>query len=373
MQFSDIPGGEHVKSTLVRSVKNNHVAHAQLFEGKTGGSALAMALAFAKYINCEEKSDADSCGRCASCIKTEKLVHPDLHMIFPIATSKVVNGNNSDAFLPYWRKFIAESPYRSLPDWLEYINAENKQGNIPVEESRNILKKLYLKSFEGEYKILVIWKAEIMNIASANALLKILEEPPEKTLFLLVTDQADKLLTTILSRTQRVMIPALTDDEVSNYLQKNSDINPATASEIAFVSDGNLSQALSMLGENTDERHVWFADWMRACFRNDVNQLVRQADEFDSLSKELQKGIFDYSLRLFRDMFIWMHDARPLLRVKDDQLGFVKNFSKTIDQASLEKMVQEVNEAYFHVERNVRAKMVFLDLSLTLSMFFKKQ
>ncbi len=372
MLFEDIPGSAQIRSALIRSVQNNHVAHAQLFEGKTGGSALATALAYATYINCEDKSEHDACGRCASCIKTGKLVHPDVHMIFPIATSKLVNGNNSDAFLPVWRKFIAGTPYRTLPDWLEYIHADNKQGNIPVEESRNILKKLYLKSFEGEYKILIIWKPEILNVASANALLKILEEPPEKTLFLLVTDQADKLLTTIISRTQRIFIPALTDGQISAYLQQKCGTDAATAAEVAFVSDGNLAMALAMLGDRKNETHSWFAEWMRACFRNDITLLVRQAEEFDALSKENQKGLFDYTLRLFRDMFIWKEDIQSLLRVKDEQLGFVQNFSKTVDYPSLERMTREVNDAYFHIERNVRAKMVFLDLSLTLSMCFKR-
>lgn len=183
MLFKDIPGLEPIKSTLIRSVQTSHLAHALLFDGAGGGGGLALALAFATYINCENKSAEDACGICPSCVKMNKLIHPDFHSIFPVATSKKVPGNTSEAFLPLWRTFLLETPYRVLPEWLDFINAENKQGNISVEEARGILKKLSVKSYEGEYKILLIWKPEIMNASSANALLKILEEPLQNALF----------------------------------------------------------------------------------------------------------------------------------------------------------------------------------------------
>ncbi|WP_247237790.1 DNA polymerase III subunit delta' [Telluribacter sp. SYSU D00476] len=372
MLFRDIPGQDYVKQALIRSVHHSHVAHAQLFDGPTGGGTLALALAFATYINCEERLDDDACGHCASCVKMNKLVHPDLHSIFPIATSKKVGGNTSEAFLPLWREFVLESPYRLLPEWLDFINAENKQGNISVEEARNVLRKLALKSYEGEYKILIIWKPELMNIASANALLKILEEPPAKTLFILVSDQSDRLLTTILSRTQRVAVPAFDDEEVSDFLQKYHQVEESRARQIAYLCDGNLAEARRMAQESPDDRQTWFADWMRSCYRNDVVHLVKLADAFDAMNKETQKGLFEYSLRLFRDMLVWTQGAGELLRVPGEELSFVQNFSKAVSMNALEGMIGEVNEAYYHVERNVRAKMVFLDLSLRVAQLFKK-
>lgn len=372
MQFKEIPGLDHVKETLRRSVSHNHVAHAQLFDTGAGGGGLALSLAFATYINCENRTEEDSCGQCASCNKMNKLIHPDLHCIFPIATSKKVNGNTSDAFLPLWRSFLISNPYSTLTEWLDFISAENKQGNISVQEARTILQKLSLKSYEGEYKILIIWKPELMNIASANALLKILEEPPSKTLFLLVSDQTDRLLPTILSRTQRISIPVFSDQNVAEYLTENTSVDPARARQVAYLCDGNLSEALLLANENTDDRPAWFADWMRSCYKQDIPYLVKLSDLFDAMPKETQKGLYEYSLRVFRDMFVWTQGAGELLRAPQEELSFVQNFSKAVPIQALERMVSEVNEAYYHTERNVRAKMVFLDLSLTIAQLFKK-
>ncbi|WP_149242048.1 DNA polymerase III subunit delta' C-terminal domain-containing protein [Dyadobacter sp. 32] len=372
MLFKDIPGLESIKSTLKRSVQNSHLAHAQLFDGPHGGASLALALAFSTYINCENRTDEDSCGICASCSKMQKLVHPDMHFIFPIATSKKIDGKTSEAFLSYWRSFVLENPYRVLPEWLDFINAENKQGNISVEEARGILGKLSTKAYEGEYKILLIWKPDIMNASSSNALLKILEEPPFKTIFLLVTDQSDRLLTTIVSRTQRIAIPAFSDSEVRQFLKRHTE-SDSLAKQVTFLSDGNLSEALRLIQETADDRSEWFADWMRSCYKFDVAQLVKLADSFDTMNKEKQKGLLEYALRLFRDMLIWSQGAGELLRVPEEELTFVQNFSKAVNFAALEKMVEEVNTAYYHIERNVRAKMVFLDLSLTMSPYFKRR
>ncbi len=370
MQFKEIPGLEDIKSTLIRSVNSNHIAHAQLFDGKVGGGGLAMALAFATYINCENKTAIDACGTCASCSKMNKLIHPDLHFIFPIATSKKIDGNTSDSFLTSWREFIIQNPYRTLPEWLDTIGAENKQGNISVEEARGVLKKLSIKAYEGEYKILIIWKAEIMNISSANAILKILEEPPQKTLFILVTDHSDRLITTIISRTQRINIPTFKDVEIQQYLSLKG-ISEKQGEQIAFLSDGNLSKALALLSDKQEDTNVWFADWMRACYKYDVAHLVKMADLYDNMNKEKQKATLEYALRMYRDMLIWSQGAGELLRVPSEELTFVKNFSKTVSFEAVEKMIDEINKAYLHVERNVKPKIVFLDLSLTIAPFFK--
>ncbi|GAB3549411.1 DNA polymerase III subunit [Spirosoma fluminis] len=379
MQFSEIIGHNDTKQLLLRAVQTNHLAHALLFDGPTGSANLALALALAQYVNCEDKQQTgsmvdDACGRCASCIKMQKLVHPDLHMVFPVAN--MAKGKTSEAYLADWRKFLLDQPYRTLPEWLETVGADNKQGNISAEEARNILQKLSLKSYEGAYKIMLIWLPELMNVTSANALLKVLEEPPAQTLFLLVTNQADKLLITILSRTQRVAVRAFSDEEVATYLRQYLNFDETVARRIAYLADGDLSKALQLSrqaddrGESSDQ-HTWFADWMRTCYRQDLTALVKQADQFDGFSKEKQKGLLEYSIRLYRDLFLWQQGAGGLLRLPDDEMAFVKNFAKVLTTYHIEQIVADLNEATYHLERNARAKMVMLDMSLTFSRLIK--
>ncbi|GAB4035835.1 DNA polymerase III subunit [Spirosoma gilvum] len=371
MQFSEIIGQDDTKQLLLRAVQTNHLAHALLFDGPEGSANLALALALAQYVNCEDRQAGDSCGRCASCIKTQKLVHPDLHMVFPVAN--LAKGKTSEAYLADWRSFLLASPYRTLPDWLESVNADNKQGNISAEEARNILQKLSLKAYEGAYKIMLIWLPELMNISSANALLKVLEEPPAQTLFLLVTNQPDKLLITILSRTQRVAIRAFTDEEVATYLRQHLNFDETTARRMAYLADGNLAEALQRSKQDTAsvEQHNWFAEWMRTCYRQDLIELVKQADQFDSFSKEKQKGLLEYSIRLYRDLFLWQQGATELLRLPDNEMAFVKNFAKILTTSHIERVVNDLNEAAYHLERNARAKMIMLDMSLTFSRLIK--
>jgi DNA polymerase-3 subunit delta' len=374
MQFSEIIGHEDTKRALVRAVQTNHLAHAQLFDGPPGSANLALALAFATYINCENRQKltdgmADSCGRCPSCTKMQRLVHPDMSVIFPVAGSKVT----SETFMSDWRKFVNQHPYRVLDEWLAAISI--KQGNIPVEEARELVSKLSLKAYEGEYKIVLIWCAENLHTATANALLKLLEEPPAQTLFLLVTNQSDKLLITILSRTQRVAVQAFSDEEVATHLRQHLNLPEKRAQQLAYLADGNLSEAIRLSaeepeqkeGEPGSDRHTWFADWMRFCYRQDLIALVKQADLFDALGKEKQRGLLDYSLSLCRDLFLWKHGVNELLRLPAEERTFVENFGKVLESEHLENMVGQLNEAVFHIERNVRAKMVMMDLSLTFS------
>lgn len=370
--FNEIIGQEETKQMLLRSVQTNHLAHALLFDGPAGSANLTLALALAQYVNCEDRQQfgtltSDACGRCASCIKIQKLVHPDLHLVFPVAN--LAKGKTSEAYLTDYRKFLLDSPYRTLPDWLETMGAENKQGNISAEEARNILQKLSLKAYEGAYKIMLIWLPELMNVASANALLKVLEEPPAQTLFLLVTNQPDKLLITILSRTQRVAVRAFTDEEVATYLRQHQNLDETTARRLAYLADGNLAEALQLSQQDTAsaDQHAWFADWMRTCYRQDLIALVKQADQFDGFSKEKQKGLLDYSLRMYRDLFLWQQGASELLRLPDDELAFVKNFVRILSVQHIEQIVADLNEALYHLERNARAKMIMLDMSLTFS------
>jgi DNA polymerase III subunit delta' len=379
MRFQDIPGLLSIKNTLIHSVEANHVAHAQLFHGGVGSANLALAWAYSTYINCEERvspvvgvptdHSADACGHCASCVKMAKMVHPDIHHIFPTPSAK----ETILELLPTWRKFLIESPYRSLTDWLEFTGVTgNKQGIIPIKEAHNIIEKVSLKAFEAEYKILIIWQPELMNIESANSLLKLLEEPPAKTLFILVCNDTNRLLTTILSRTQRIVIPAFTDEDVIGYLTKKEGVAYDRAKQVAYLSEGNLSKASELANYEGESKHQWFANWMRMSFKPDLVALVKLADEYDAFPKEYQKGMLEYGLNIFRDLLLWKNGAETLVRLEGEELIFVQNFSKAVKAEAIELIVNELSQTHYYLERNGRAKILHLDLSLTIARMFKK-
>lgn len=366
MLFKEIIGLDSTKKGLIKAVRDNHVAHAQLFHGAEGSAALAMALSFATYLNCEDKQEEDSCGKCASCLKMSKYAHPDVNYIFPTAGGKKVLSEN---FMSEWRSFLSENPFGDLSSWLEKISI--KQGNIPVEEARQLILNLSLKSYEGGYKIVIIWQAELLNIAAANALLKVLEEPPEKTIFLLVCNQIDKILTTIISRTQRVAIPSFIESDISEYLLKSSAVDAERAKQIAFLADGNLMKALSIVDAKGLDQHQWFANWMRFCYSFDVLKLVGLADEFDAQNKESQKGMFEYGLGILRELFLLANGADNLVKLEGEELTFIQKFSKVFKISNIDKIQKIISEAHYSIERNARAKIVFLDISLSIARLIK--
>ncbi len=367
MLFNEILGLGEVKQSLIQSVKQNHVAHAQLFHGTEGSGALALAIAYATFVNCEDKNVEDACGKCPNCLKMSKLAHPDVSYIFPTAGGKAVISEN---FMSQWRTFVKDSPYGGLSDWLHLIGV--KQGNIPAEESRQLIQKLSLKSYEGAYKIVIIWKAEYLNIAAGNALLKLLEEPPEQTLFLLVTNESEKLLTTIVSRTQRVAIRKFNDSEIFDYLIKKYLIPFDRAKQIAYLADGNMNYAIEIALKTDDNQHQWFAEWMRKAYVCEVDKLLQYADEFDSKGKEFQKSMLEYGLNIFREIFLHLNGGSELIRLEGDELIFVQKFSKVVHSFNLEKICNVFTDAYFHIERNGRAKIIFLDMSLAIWSLMKK-
>jgi DNA polymerase-3 subunit delta' len=362
MQFKEIIGLTDVKQSLIQAVNNNHVAHAQLFHGAEGSANLALALAYATYINCEDKQADDACGKCPNCTKMSKLAHPDVNYIFPTAGGKSVLSEN---FMTQWRTFVKETPYGNLSNWLEQISI--KQGNIPAEESRQLIQKLSLKSYEGGYKIAIIWQAEMLNIAAGNALLKLLEEPPEQTLFLLVANSAEKLLTTIISRTQRIAIRNFTNDEIITYLTQNQAVTHERAKQIAYLTEGNLNDALEILHKTDDNQHTWFANWMRRCYALDIQKLVPLADEFDTKGKEYQKAMLEYGLKIFREIFLYQNGGEQLIRLEGEELIFVQKFSNVLNGNNLEKITNLLSESHYHIERNGRAKIIFLDISLAIA------
>ena len=374
MRFSDIIGLEATKKTLIQSVKENHIAHAQLFLGKSGYGHLPLALAYATYINCTDKQENDSCGKCASCQKFDKLIHPDLHFIFPTASTKKVSGKYavSSAFMKEWREFLIENPYGNLRSWTSFVGAEDKQANISKEESRNIMKSLTLRAFEGKYKMLFLWLPELMHPSAANAILKILEEPPKQTLFLLVSDNADKLLTTILSRTQIVKVPAFTDEELTENLKMKFGVDEEKAQHVAHLAEGNLQEAIRLSHEVKDGSAEFFKNWMRLCFKADFTSMVAQSDEFNRLGKEAQKSLMQYALSIYRESLICRFGSALLNRLTEAELQFVQNFSKVLSEETLEKLTELFSTAHMHIERNANAKILFLNLSIQVARVFRK-
>ncbi|MFY0651157.1 MAG: DNA polymerase III subunit delta [Cyclobacteriaceae bacterium] len=368
MRFSDIIGLDDIKAELITAVKNNHVAHAQLFFGKEGGANLALALAFATYINCHNRSEHDSCGECPSCQKSDKLVHPDLQFVFPVSPTKKVTGKNvvSSSYLNEWRSFVLNNPYNGIEEWSSSYGAENKQANISKEESRNIIKSLSLKSFEAEYKIMLIWLPEYMHVSAANGILKILEEPPEKTIFLLVTNDYERLLTTILSRCQLLKIRSFNEDEVAQYLVEDKFIGSEKSIKIAGLAEGSLTKAVELMEDVENDAHKLFRDWMRLCWVKNFTELTAMNDLFSSLNKTSQMMLLQYGLNMMREALISKLSTTDFAKLNEEEAQFVQNFGKVLSMAVLENISEELNKGYYHLSRNASPKILFMDMSLSI-------
>ena len=366
MLFRNIIGQEKVKERLARSIHEARISHAQLFFGEEGSGALPLAMSYAQMLLCTNKQKADSCGQCSSCVKSEKLVHPDIHFVYPIALQKDVR--ISTHAVAEWRTAVLENPYLNLSDWFVHLSAENKQPVIGVEESAEILRKLQLTTYEGEFKVMIIWLPEKMNIQAANKLLKILEEPPDKTIFILVSENEEALLRTIVSRTQLIKINRISDEEIKNALIDFKNLAPENAARIAYLSDGNYNAALRLLSENQEEKFYlnYFREWMRMCFKVDIAAVMSWVEEMatSKTGREKQKEFLSYGMNILRESLMHLYGDKSLIRVGGDELEFVQKLSARLDGNSCKKLFDEFNEAILHIERNGSGKIIFTDLSL---------
>ncbi len=364
MLFSEIIGQEEVKQRLLQTVKDSRIPHAQLFLAAEGSGALALSLAYAQYISCPGRSESDSCGKCPSCVKYNKLAHPDLHFVFPIIHSKDLKV--STHLLPEWREAVTDNPYMSLFQWYEFLEAENKQGNIGVEESAEILRKLSLTTYEAEYKIMIIWIAEKMNIAAANKLLKILEEPPDKTLFLMICENEDQLLRTIVSRTQLVKIRKIEDNALKQALVDRKGLSPADAMRIVHLADGNYNAALQLLSENENAAFnlAAFQELMRAAYRFDTQKVMAWVGNMATIGRERQKNFLLYALHVLRESLLLNYSGPQLVKLEGEELAFIKKFAPFVNGANCEAMINELNRASIEIERNAHPKILFTDLAL---------
>lgn len=381
MRFSEIFGQQQIKNYLVNTVKNSRVSHAQLFLGPEGSGKLALAIAYAQFISCTNKQyfdsgsplAGDSCGVCPSCLKFKQLIHPDVHFFYPVTTTKDVKTKpRSIDFIKTWREMLLKNDYYlSLNDWYDAIGVENKQGIINAEDCDEIVRKLSLKSYESEYKIIILWMVEKLYHAAAPKILKILEEPPEKTLFILIAENHEQIINTIISRTQMVKIPRLNHKDISSALIEKYQATEISARKIANVADGNFVFAKSMLHEADEDGYHFnlFQRWLRLCYRfnnDDVFELTKFIDEISKIGRENQKIFFNYALKIIRNTSLINHGNDKLMKLTEEESDFVSNFSKVLTAQRIPSFAEELNKAVFHIERNANPKVLFMDMSFKL-------
>lgn len=377
MQFKDIVGQEALKKRLIQMVQGNRVSHAQLFLGPTGSGSLALAVAYAQYLNCENKQDDDSCGTCSSCRKYNKLIHPDLHFSYPFFAKR--KEETAVDYIEQWRSIFNENPYLNLDDWRHHLGEETKQANINIAECHHIIKKLSLKSFEGDYKVLIMWLPEFLD-KQGNTLLKLIEEPPANTLFILVAENQDQILTTILSRTQLIKINRLKENEVKSYLMHSKGLSEERAKQIAYISDGSIQKAQNLIGEDQDGKESKFnhldllKTWMNACVTdNGINIIDFVENKIAKLGRENQKSFLLYVINMMRETILLKEGLNKLVYLPELEETFAERFSSRFGYAQIEAVIAELEKASYHIERNANPKILFLDVSLQIVLFLKYQ
>lgn len=385
MYFSDIIGHQDIKNRLIKSVTDNRIPHAQLMRGPEGVGKLALALAYAQYISCTNRQETDSCGSCPSCTKYKKLAHPDLHFVFPIIKPPNRATAVCDDFVADFRTMVLENTYFSANEWFTKISGDAKQGVIYSNESQEILRKLSLKTYESEYKIMIIWLPERMHETAANRLLKILEEPPEKTIFLLVTNAPDTIITTILSRTQHINIGRIDAKDIAQALVANIeyDLTEKDATKIARIANGSYLRALALLSED-DENKLNFEQFvliMRLAWQvgnrrdhGSLKTLKKWSEDIAAaaVGRENQKKFLIYAQRMTRENFIFNLQNPDLNYLSTYESDFSQKFSPFINERNVEDLMNEFALAENHITRNVNAKMVFFDLTLKIIMLLKR-
>lgn len=362
MLFKNIVGQAEAKTKLLHMLQDGRVPHALMFTGPEGSGNLPAAFAFIQYLFCKDKQAADSCGACPSCLKVSKLIHPDLHLVFPIPVSKHVRTSND--VLSEFREVFLETPYMTVNDWFNSLDAENKQPIIPTDEANDILKKLSYTSYEGGYKIMVIWQPEKMNQSSANKLLKILEEPPEQTLFLLVCNHPEQLLATIISRVQQLPFYKIDTSDMTKALVEQYGCSEQAARQAALLSDGSYREA-QLLVQHADGGAEYlqnFRTFMLISLKFDAFKAVTWVDENARTGREKQKQFLQYALEIFRDCLMMNFGSADLVRHSGEEREFIAKFSRFVHQRNYEKLLEEFNSAFYHVERNANPKILFMDL-----------
>jgi DNA polymerase III subunit delta' len=371
MQFSGVVGQQDIKSHLIRQVQSGKISHAQLFLGKPGFGSLPLALAFIQYLYCENKLENDSCGVCTSCKKVSNMQHPDVHFAFPVVLGI---DKTSDPFLPLWREQIAENPYFDLNQWTKRIDPKERKPTIGTDQSEEIIKKLVLKSYEGGYKVMLIWMAEEMNTTCANKLLKILEEPPQKTLLILVAGSYERMLPTILSRTQLVKLVRPNIDDLTSYIRQNKGTVTSSIESAITRCEGDLIELELMLEEDADQlgNRDEFMQLMRVCYKKDVIPMLDWSERMGGNSKERQKQFLLYALHMFRQSLLKNYTEDQLTRVSNEENDFLSKFAPFINGNNIQDLMRSFNDAHYHLDRNANPRLLFTVLCFNVMRYIHK-
>ncbi len=366
MLFSEVVGQEAVKQLLRQMVLNDRLPHALLLLGTPGSGNFPLALALVQFLFCENKSETESCGLCGNCSKVSKLIHPDVHFSFPTVGTNAL----SDHFMPQWRTALAQNPYQDANQWLQLIGAENKQGNINKEECNNIVRKLSLKTFESEYKVLLMWLPEYLG-KEGNRLLKIIEEPPAQTLFILVAEQQELILPTILSRCQIVLVNPLQDEEIVQALVQKKQLPIESAQVTAYLADGNFNEALQILEYEESDHANLFLDWLRKCYKGNGMELVKWVEKFADIGRENQKHFLRYALHFLREYMVLKLTNSQAVRLRPKELATAQNLLAVIEIAQIEPLSNLFSQCSYFVERNANPRILFLDASIKVHQILK--
>ncbi len=370
MRFSEVAGHADLKQQLAQSVAEERVPHAQLFHGPRGSGSLALALAYATFLSCRDRQNGDSCGKCPSCLKYDRLIHPDLHFVFPVFTTKSVKKDPvSDDFIAEWRLALLENPYITPNQWYSYIGLENKQGSIIKRESEEIQKKLQLKSYESDFKVMIIWMPEKMNQTASNKLLKLIEEPPPMTIFLLVPEDTGPILPTILSRTQLIRVPRIREEDLLEALKKKHAVSDEILRSAIKIAGGDYVNAEENLMTSEDSAYQLelFIRIMRLTYSREFQEIFEWVEELAGLGRERQKAFLAYAIRMIRENYLLNKEQVELVRLTAAESDFSRKFFPFINDGNVPLMVQELNEASIHIEANAYARIVFLDFALKLA------
>lgn len=373
MRFEEVIGHRELAAKLRAGAQSGRVAHAQLFNGPEGSGALALALAYARYLHCTDSTEEDSCGACASCKQYDTLQHPDLHWSFPFFRKDGSDHALSQPFQSAWRERVLQGPYFGQDEWLSSIGADRKQLFISVQEAMEVNRKLGLKSFAGGWKILILWLPEAMRVDTANKMLKLIEEPTDRTVMLFVSEQANQLLATIRSRVQQVQVPRLELAEATAGMVRHFDITDSEARGLLHVTDGNIAAALRMQGEaGSDEDHQLFVAWMRSSYMRDSVTTVDLADDFAKSGREGMKRFIRYALHMVRQCIVGNYGAQSLVRLTERERQFAQKFAPFIHHGNVLEMQSMLEKAHRDISGNVNGKLVFMDISAQLNILLRK-
>ena len=382
MLFSEVLGQKHIKNHLTTSVDAGRIAHAQLFVGPEGSGTLPMALAYAQYILCSNTNGENTGGNDSCNLKFKNVSHPDLHFAFPVTTSdKVKSKPVSNFYLEEWRQLIDQQPYGNLFDWYKLLGVDNKQGQIGVDEALQIVKSLALKSYEGGYKVMVIWMAEKMNTPAANKLLKLIEEPPEKTIFILIAEDEEQIIGTIRSRCQVLHFPPLAEDAIAEALVKNYHIETSVATKIAHQANGNYNKACDLIYQDGEDIQFekWFILWVRSAFKakgnkSAIHDLISWSEEIAKTGRETQKKFLSFCLNYFRQALLLNYKANDLVYLEPKSENFkLEKFAPFVHDSNILEISDELQDAIYHIERNGNSKIILTDLSIKLTRLLHKK